>query len=744
MALPRSGSPRWADRPRGAEPVAVVHPGRAQRQPRLHLRSAADACRRADGDRQGRRRGDAGGGLRVRPAVRAQRDRRGQGRVGDLSAVKRVVKVVGFVASHARLHRPAAGRQRCLRAARRRCSATPACTPGRRSAWPPCRSDAPVEVELVVECEISMRAADPVAADKLVEMAREYDDGTRTPAEPRDAATVVLLRPSDEGPVVYLLRRQVSMEFAGGMCVFPGGGVDGRDFDASVAWAGPSPGRVGGAARRRRGTWRARWCVRRCGRRSRSRACCWPARRPRTSSPTPPATTGRPTGSRWSRASSAMTDFLTRRGLVLRTDLLGSWGGWLTPCSSRSATAPGSSSPRCPEGQRTRDVSSESRGGLAAGPEAVDRGRRGRVLMLPPTYLTCLEVGHVRHSGRGARCGRGRSVDMFTPRSSSRGGGLHAVDARPAAAAGRRAGRSMSEPWAGGAFGERGTCVLAPNAGIMTLDGTNTWVLREPGSSRSVVVDPGPSRTAHVDAVDERPGDVAVGAAHPPPLRPLRGGAGVRRPGGLRRTGARPGVPPRRRGPRRRRRRRGRRPASSGWWPRPATPPTRSPCWSRPSGPCSPVTRCWAAARPLWPTPTASSAPTSSPSTGCTPWPHAHGRDDLACPRPGASTTRSRALDYYIAHRHQRLDQVSSASRSSALPAPDPDDDCPERSSRSSTRTSTRSSGVPPSARSAPSWPTSPPVESPVPSRDSPVLAVELPVLSLEPAGNRPQRRFTG
>ena len=35
--------------------------------------------------------------------------------------------------------------------------------------------------------------------------------------------------------------------------------------------------------------------------------------------------------------------------------------------------------------------------------------------------------------------------------------------------------------WSGGAFGERARCVLAPNANMMTLDGTNTWVLREPG-----------------------------------------------------------------------------------------------------------------------------------------------------------------------------------------------------------------------------------------------------------------------
>ena len=64
--------------------------------------------------------------------------------------------------------------------------------------------------------------------------------------------------------------------------------------------------------------------------------------------------------------------------------------------------------------------------------------------------------------------------------------------------------------WAGGSFGERATCVLAPNANMMTLDGTNTWVLREPGARRSVVVDPGPEIASHLDAVAEVAGDVAV------------------------------------------------------------------------------------------------------------------------------------------------------------------------------------------------------------------------------------------
>jgi glyoxylase-like metal-dependent hydrolase (beta-lactamase superfamily II) len=64
--------------------------------------------------------------------------------------------------------------------------------------------------------------------------------------------------------------------------------------------------------------------------------------------------------------------------------------------------------------------------------------------------------------------------------------------------------------WAGGSFGERGQCVLAPNANMMTLDGTNTWVLREPDGARSVVIDPGPSILSHLDAVAELAGDVAA------------------------------------------------------------------------------------------------------------------------------------------------------------------------------------------------------------------------------------------
>ncbi|WP_241901491.1 MBL fold metallo-hydrolase [Nocardioides houyundeii] len=64
--------------------------------------------------------------------------------------------------------------------------------------------------------------------------------------------------------------------------------------------------------------------------------------------------------------------------------------------------------------------------------------------------------------------------------------------------------------WRGGTFGDRARCVLAPNANLMTLDGTNTWVLREPGARRSVVVDPGPSILSHLDSVAAHAEEVAV------------------------------------------------------------------------------------------------------------------------------------------------------------------------------------------------------------------------------------------
>ncbi|RCV49847.1 MBL fold metallo-hydrolase [Marinitenerispora sediminis] len=60
----------------------------------------------------------------------------------------------------------------------------------------------------------------------------------------------------------------------------------------------------------------------------------------------------------------------------------------------------------------------------------------------------------------------------------------------------------------------RASCLLCPNPGPMTLDGTNTWMLREPGSRGVIVVDPGPHDERHLErvarTVQEQGAQVAV------------------------------------------------------------------------------------------------------------------------------------------------------------------------------------------------------------------------------------------
>src|SRR3954452_384090 len=78
----------------------------------------------------------------------------------------------------------------------------------------------------------------------IVEHVRALASGAATPARPRHASTVVLVRDGAEGVEAYLLRRQKTMAFAAGMYVFPGGSVDPRDEALpDGSWVGPEPAR---------------------------------------------------------------------------------------------------------------------------------------------------------------------------------------------------------------------------------------------------------------------------------------------------------------------------------------------------------------------------------------------------------------------------------------------------------------------------------------------------------------------
>ncbi|WP_328342211.1 MBL fold metallo-hydrolase [Micromonospora sp. NBC_00421] len=79
------------------------------------------------------------------------------------------------------------------------------------------------------------------------------------------------------------------------------------------------------------------------------------------------------------------------------------------------------------------------------------------------------------------------------------------------------------------------TLLRAPNPGPMTLEGTNTWLLRAPGAEQAIVVDPGPADEGHLAAVAAYGpvGLVLITHGHPdhtegaPRLSELLGGAPV-------------------------------------------------------------------------------------------------------------------------------------------------------------------------------------------------------------------------
>jgi 8-oxo-dGTP pyrophosphatase MutT (NUDIX family) len=252
-------------------------------------------------------------------------------------------------------------------------------------------------------------------SSEVIALAGEYDEGRRVAVEPRDAATVVLTRAGAAGPEVYLLSRQTSMAFAAGMAVFPGGGVDPRDAHEGVPWAGPSP---------------AAWAAQLGCAEVEARALVCAAVRETfeesgvlLAGPSATEVVGDVSGDDWEADRVALetrerslTQLLSRRGLVLRSDLLGAWAGWTTPTFEPRRYRTWFFVAALPPGQVTRDVSSESAAvqWMPAG-RAVELAEEGTLALMPPTYLTCLDIARFADPDALLAEAATRRIEMFTP-----------------------------------------------------------------------------------------------------------------------------------------------------------------------------------------------------------------------------------------------------------------------------------------------------------------------------------------
>jgi len=245
--------------------------------------------------------------------------------------------------------------------------------------------------------------------------------GKQAPAQPRDAATVMLLRPAaagadgGDGIEVYMLRRKSSMAFAPGAYVFPGGSVDARDADEQVAWAGPEPaewGRIFDAPP--------------------ELACalvCAAVRETFEESgvllagPSAGSVVSDTTGADWEADRLALLDrslslaeLLARRGLVLRSDLLRPWSRWITPVIEERRFDARFFAAALPPQQRTRDVGGEAAEVAWVSPaDAIAMGRRREILLWPPTAVSLAELAAC---GDVAAALRPRKVRPVLPEAS--------------------------------------------------------------------------------------------------------------------------------------------------------------------------------------------------------------------------------------------------------------------------------------------------------------------------------------
>lgn len=258
-------------------------------------------------------------------------------------------------------------------------------------------------------------------------------DITGPPAVPRASATVLLLRDAalgasgdgsqreGAGVEVFLLRRAGSMAFAAGMHAFPGGGVDPRDADDDVPWAGPSPSWWARALGADEPTARSLVCAavretfEECG--------------VLLAGPDEHSVVSDVSGQEWEderqallARESALSELLERRRLVLRGDLLRPWGHWITPVFETRRYDTRFFVAALPEGQRARDVGGESdQAAWWVARDAVAAYEAGSVVMLPPTIVSVQELARIPDSATGLALDR--QVRPVMPRPYSTGDG---------------------------------------------------------------------------------------------------------------------------------------------------------------------------------------------------------------------------------------------------------------------------------------------------------------------------------
>jgi hypothetical protein len=121
----------------------------------------------------------------------------------------------------------------------------------------------------------------------------------------------------------------------------------------------------------------------------------------------------------------SLGELLTRRSLVLRTDLLAAWSRWVTPEFEPRRYDTAFFVAALPAGQSARDVSGEAETTAWTRPvDAITAVEKGEASMLPPTLVTLREIAPHVPAAEAVAAAASRSLRpiMATVEANDEGG----------------------------------------------------------------------------------------------------------------------------------------------------------------------------------------------------------------------------------------------------------------------------------------------------------------------------------
>lgn len=234
------------------------------------------------------------------------------------------------------------------------------------------------------------------------------------PVVPRPAATVLLVRDAPgDGLQVFLQRRVSGMAFAGGMTVFPGGGVSASDVPDPARWRGPDPASWG---RRLDCEAQLAGSFVQAAIRETFEECGVLLAGPADGPPVSP-----PEAVRWrddlNERRRTIGELLAEHDLVLRTDLLHGWARWITPPSNPRRYDTAFLIARVPDGQRADDRTTEAVEARWWSPsEALLAYDALEIELMAPTLRTLQEIAEHATADAVLAAASGRTITPVIPR----------------------------------------------------------------------------------------------------------------------------------------------------------------------------------------------------------------------------------------------------------------------------------------------------------------------------------------